>query len=124
MPLQSLDKPLARSAVDSGLRKDPPLHIVSAPLSAADSCCVVVAAMQTTFSNGWGGGISSHNVTITLEDVLFDQCVSGESGGAIQTAMSNVTINRMTCRDTSSSVRPLNTLALGKHETCSCCQVV
>jgi len=71
-----------------------------------------MAAMQMTFSNGWGGGISSHNATITLEDVLFDQCVSGESGGAIQTAMSNVTINRMTCRDTSSSVRPINTLLL------------
>ena len=59
---------------------------------------------QVTLKTGWGGGISSHNVTLTVTDVLFEKCSSGESGSGLQASLSTVTVTRATCRECSSSV--------------------
>jgi hypothetical protein len=48
--------------------------------------------------------MSAHNTTLTVEDVVFDSCVSGESGGGLMSGTSNVTITRARCLDTISNV--------------------
>jgi hypothetical protein len=59
---------------------------------------------QATLKTGWGGAISAHNSTLNVEDVLFDECFAGESGGGITSGTSNVTITRTRCVGVKSDV--------------------
>lgn len=66
--------------------------------------CVPALSPQTVLKTGWGGGISTHNSSVTIDGVLFDSGAAGESGGAFHSSSSNVTITNSTCVDTASQV--------------------